>query len=209
MGGIGGLGGNGGLGGILNPELSVQLDSAAVWLRPESLSALNDGDKVATWPNEGTLADATQTGDPRPDYKTAIQNGLAVVRFDGTEYMTCGDIEVHSNTNGMTAYIARQHTASDDKYLLSKFSGGDRVFLIRSQSASFQEAFNANNVNEIASITDSSTWEIVTVSWTPGGAVKTYIQDDPTDYSYIPIEADYRFKAGLRFKNLELGFICF
>ena len=39
-----------------------------------------------------------------------------------------------------------------------------------------------------------------------GGAVKTYFQDDATDYSYIPVEADYLFKAGFRYKNLELGF---
>ncbi len=39
-----------------------------------------------------------------------------------------------------------------------------------------------------------------------GGAVKTYFQDDATDYSYIPFEADYLFKAGYRYKNLELGF---
>ena len=39
-----------------------------------------------------------------------------------------------------------------------------------------------------------------------GGAVKTYFQDDASNYSYFPFEADYLFKAGLRFKNLELGF---
>ncbi len=39
-----------------------------------------------------------------------------------------------------------------------------------------------------------------------GGAVKTYFQDDTTDYSYLPFEADYLFKAGLRFGPLELGF---
>ena len=39
-----------------------------------------------------------------------------------------------------------------------------------------------------------------------GGAVKTYFQDQESNYSYFPFEADYLFKAGLRFKNIELGF---
>jgi len=39
-----------------------------------------------------------------------------------------------------------------------------------------------------------------------GGAVKTYFQDQADDYSYHPFESDYLFKAGLRYKNLELGF---
>ncbi len=39
-----------------------------------------------------------------------------------------------------------------------------------------------------------------------GGAVKTYFQDDAIDYTFLPFEADYLFKAGIRLNNLELGF---
>lgn len=39
-----------------------------------------------------------------------------------------------------------------------------------------------------------------------GGAVKTYYQDLKDDYFYHVFEADYIFKAGLRYKNLEAGF---
>ena len=39
-----------------------------------------------------------------------------------------------------------------------------------------------------------------------GGAIKTYFQGNLNSKSYSPFEADYLFKAGLRFKNLELGF---
>ena len=39
-----------------------------------------------------------------------------------------------------------------------------------------------------------------------GGAVKTYINPIEDTYQYFPFEADYLFKAGLRFDNLELGF---
>ena len=39
-----------------------------------------------------------------------------------------------------------------------------------------------------------------------GGAVKTYFQDQKDNYTFYPFEADYLFKAGLRYKNLEVGF---
>jgi len=39
-----------------------------------------------------------------------------------------------------------------------------------------------------------------------GGAVKTYFQEQENDYSYFPFEADYLFKAGFQYKNIEVGF---
>ena len=39
-----------------------------------------------------------------------------------------------------------------------------------------------------------------------GGAVKTYFQDQKDNYTFYPFEADYLFKAGLRFGPLEAGF---
>ena len=39
-----------------------------------------------------------------------------------------------------------------------------------------------------------------------GGSVKTFIQPKNESYQFLPIENDYLFKAGLRFKNIEAGF---
>lgn len=57
-----------------------------LWLRPEELANLTDGTAVATWPDaSGNSNDATQgTGANQPLYKTNIQNGRAIVRFDGS-----------------------------------------------------------------------------------------------------------------------------
>ena len=38
-----------------------------------------------------------------------------------------------------------------------------------------------------------------------GGAVKTYFQDIINDYSFYPSEVDYIFRAGIRYKNIEIG----
>jgi hypothetical protein len=62
------------------------MGSVALWLRPESLAALADNDPVSSWPDEsGNARHATASGGTRPLYKTAVQNGLAGVRFDGTD----------------------------------------------------------------------------------------------------------------------------
>ena len=39
-----------------------------------------------------------------------------------------------------------------------------------------------------------------------GGAVKSYIQNDIRNHSFVPFESDYLFRAGFRFKNIEMGF---
>lgn len=39
-----------------------------------------------------------------------------------------------------------------------------------------------------------------------GGALKTYFTDKKDSYSFVPFEADYLFKAGIRIDNIEIGF---
>lgn len=39
-----------------------------------------------------------------------------------------------------------------------------------------------------------------------GGSTKTFIQPNVVDNSFSPIENDYLFRTGLRYKNLEVGF---
>jgi hypothetical protein len=57
------------------------------WWEADAIVGLNDGDPVATWEDSHTSNhDLVQpTGAQKPTYKTSIQNGLPVVRFDGTD----------------------------------------------------------------------------------------------------------------------------
>lgn len=62
------------------------LANLKLWLKPESLSALSDGDPVGTWPDSsGNGNDVTAMGSLRPTYQTNELNGKAGVQFDGID----------------------------------------------------------------------------------------------------------------------------
>jgi len=58
-----------------------------LWLAADQITGLSDGDPVTAWPDQsGNGNDAAQaTGAKKPTFKTAIQNGEPVVRFDGID----------------------------------------------------------------------------------------------------------------------------
>lgn len=66
--------------------LPSDLAGLVLWVRPESLSALSDGDLIATWPDESVEGnDFVQAdGAKQPSYKTNILNGNASVRHTPT-----------------------------------------------------------------------------------------------------------------------------
>jgi hypothetical protein len=67
-------------GGFTPPSNTV------AWFKADELVGFVDNDPVGTWPDDsGAGNDVTGSGAVRPLYKTAIQNGLPIVRFDGTD----------------------------------------------------------------------------------------------------------------------------
>jgi hypothetical protein len=55
-----------------------------VWLDASSITGLADGDPITTWTDRsGKGNHATASGTARPLYKTNIQNGRSIARFDG------------------------------------------------------------------------------------------------------------------------------
>lgn len=62
----------------------LSISGCALWVKADSL-VLNDGDPVSPWTDlSPNLKNLTASGTERPTYKTAIQNGLPIVRFNGT-----------------------------------------------------------------------------------------------------------------------------
>jgi len=69
-----------------------QLGGMQAWYRADAVTALADGDPVASWvdstANARTLTQST--ADYRPAYKVGIQNGRPAIRFDGIDDMLSG-----------------------------------------------------------------------------------------------------------------------
>lgn len=105
--GLSGLSGLGALaGGTFSPE---QISGLKLWLKADSL-ALSDNDAVTTWTDSsGSGNDATQgTAAKKPTFKTAIQNGKPVVRFDGTDdVLVCPAITA---AGGLSAFVVSKVT---------------------------------------------------------------------------------------------------
>lgn len=67
------------------PPTPLLISNCVCWLRADGIVGLADTDPVSTWSDESVEGrDATAAGTLRPLYRTGIQNGLPVVRFDGS-----------------------------------------------------------------------------------------------------------------------------
>lgn len=67
----------------------TDLPGLVLWLDADAIAGLSDGDPVGTWSDQsGESNDFTQATTARkPTYKTSIQNGLPIVRFDGGDFL--------------------------------------------------------------------------------------------------------------------------
>lgn len=73
-------------------DAPAAISGLKLWLKPESLSALSNGDPVSTWEDSsGNGNNLSQTGAARPTYQTSVLNGKAVVRSSGSQYLAAAD----------------------------------------------------------------------------------------------------------------------
>jgi hypothetical protein len=78
-----------------------------IWLKADALTALSDGDPVATWADQsGNGHDATQaTAANRPLYKTGIINGQPALLFDGSsDFLDIADDAAYKTAN-ITVFV--------------------------------------------------------------------------------------------------------
>ncbi len=128
------------------------MGSVALWLRPESLSALADNDPVDSWPDEsGNARHATATGTTRPLYKTAIQNGLAGLRFDGSNDQLILP-SMNPGTPCTLYFVVKRTTIATKTYFDSAPSAANTI---RAAAAAAND-WDWHNGGGIASITGQS-----------------------------------------------------
>jgi hypothetical protein len=107
------------------------------WHDASALTGLADGDPVASWTDRSTSGiPATQaTSSKRPTYKTGIQNGLPVVRFDGVDDVLAAGTAV---TVGTVFAVAKYSAATFTSYNGLLTETGSTVYMLLGSSGSNQ-----------------------------------------------------------------------
>jgi hypothetical protein len=116
------------------------------WYDADAL-ALSDGAAVSSWTDRSAAADhAVQaTGSQQPTYKTAIVNGHAVLRFDGSDdFMQFAEI---LDSSGSTAhfFVVAKSNAAGNRGILSTRSGSTRGWSIRYSAPTGLLYYHTNN----------------------------------------------------------------
>ncbi len=87
--------------------------SALVWWLDATTLALSDGDPVASWPDQSSQGHTCSQGNPaaQPTYRTAQQNGLPLVRFDGGDVLSA--IGSYSYVQPSTLFVVASYEAAN------------------------------------------------------------------------------------------------
>src|SRR2546430_5219180 len=122
------------------------IPNLALWLKADQL-ALNDGDPVGAWNDQsGNARNFTQgTAGFKPLYKTGIQNGLPVVRFDGVD-------DFLQNTNPPTNFSVTTLFIALAGRTAYQVNGG--VFAAANAASNDSDAFNGF----VCSVNDGTHW---------------------------------------------------
>lgn len=146
---------------------------AAAWWKADSLS-LSDGDPVATWADStGNGFDATQaTSGYRPTYKTAIRNGLPVVRFTGSDaakhHLESG---VSASSAAVTMHAVVYHSSISNSLgtvIASTSTGAWQIDLSNSGGLRLLRQYAANVGSSGAGTTPTGAWYILTARYGSG-----------------------------------------
>jgi len=92
----------------------AQGSNLLMWLSADQISGLNDGDAIASWPDNAGLVTVAQTNASyKPTYKTGIIAGaLPVARFAYGNYMTVANLVIGANVTFMcVAYDGTQNSS--------------------------------------------------------------------------------------------------
>ena len=80
-----------------------------LWLDAPSITGLSDGATISRWVDRSSNA-LIGTAVNSPTYRTNVQNGLPVIRFNGTnQYINFGNV-LNLGTNGITIFMVTKYT---------------------------------------------------------------------------------------------------
>ena len=182
-------------------HLNARHAGAGLVLDARRLTGLNDGDAVSTWADvSGNGWNATGTSTARPLYKTAIQGGQPVLRFDGSnDYMSISSVGAKDYSKNVEQFciisIAKQSIsgadANNNLIYFSNVTGSARagIFLKLTSDGSYSVArrLDADSFSASASAGVCSSFSVVrsTILFSSGShkAAKNSIETSSTALS--------------------------
>lgn len=165
--------------GVVQPNT---ISGLALWLKADSITGKNDGDKISTWPDSSTNAtDAAQaTSANQPKYKTNILNGKPAILFDGLQTFMAGTLTGVTNAVSVFAVVKLTDTQNAGIWDCSDNSSTNRSFLFFRQSALMKlRADGAGEAQvDYASFATAYVWSGTSNAstrsvWQNGGSVNT------------------------------------
>lgn len=157
-------------GGTLKISNGAPFDPSSIsglklWLKADAITGLSDGDAVTTWSDSsGQGNNAGQgTASKKPTYKTAIKNGLAIVRFDGTDdFLRTSSGVTLSQPNTIFAVVYTNDKAGDYTIIDDRV-GATRNTIFQASSSGYYSMYAGAFM---PSATDASaTWSILTCTF--------------------------------------------
>mgnify|MGYP001582536698 CR=1 FL=1 len=135
----------------------------AFWFKADQITGLNDGDTLTTWNDQsGNSRNVTQgTSTKRPTYKTAILNGLPILRFDGADDFLKTSSEV-SYTATMSVFSVIKTSTGFASYPLTGIGSVNTFFHEFVSATSWK--FSGYNTSNASNGLDANT--ITSGAWT-------------------------------------------
>lgn len=110
------------------PFTATTVAGLRLWMKADSITGKNDGDAVTQWnDSSGQGNNTTQAvGGAQPTYRTSVQNGRPVVRFDGVDdnLLTAISSTVPSQASLTVLVCAKTTTVTGAKRFCGYTSGG-------------------------------------------------------------------------------------
>jgi hypothetical protein len=182
------------------------ISGLSLWLDADAFTGMADGDAIATWADGSVVGnDVSQTTPAnRPTYKTGIQNGLAVARFDGSDdrmdgltyasLTTAGNMTVFEVAGGFSTTIPLM--AVGGKFLLR---GGTWWISVDQGGVSCATPTSISLRTQVANFdTDSHSLRF------NGAAEATQTQPTTPPSSSVSIEIGYGFGGAVRLDICEV-----
>ena len=158
--------------------------SNILWVRSEDLSSLSDGDRIATWAdNSGNSNDLTQSDNSyKPEYKTNVQNGFPVVRFNQTNNRLIKNSFSDFPTSGISVFMVNKTSSSTDGLFSYNTSTQDNEFLLFNSNA--LKLFRRGSQSSSSLDFNDDSWHIIDASWKSSGGNLEICKDNDFSSSH-------------------------